>query len=134
MWVLPELHTDRALAVAAEWDQAGVLKIAPCFMPAEVANVVYKRVHRGDLTLAQAQEALEIVLSAGVRLVDDPDIHRRAVVLAHELNQPTTYDAHYLALAELRGCDFWTGDERLHRAVQHRLAWVRWIGSYPAIG
>jgi predicted nucleic acid-binding protein len=129
MWVLPEIYADRALALATDWGRAGVQKIAPCFMPAEVANAIYKRVRRHEMTFSQAQEALDIVLSAGVGLADDPEMHRRALVLAQELGQATTYDAHYLALAELRGCDFWTGDERLYRAVHGRLPWVRWVGS-----
>jgi predicted nucleic acid-binding protein len=42
----------------------------------------------------------------------------------------SAYDAAYLALAEATGQEMITGDERLYRAVERELAWVRWIGDY----
>jgi predicted nucleic acid-binding protein len=36
----------------------------------------------------------------------------------------------YLALAKLRGCEFWTTDERLYKAVRHDLTWVKWLGDF----
>ena len=45
-------------------------------------------------------------------------------------NRPRAYDAAYLALAELRGCEFWTTDERLYNAVSHDLTWVKWVGTF----
>jgi hypothetical protein len=35
--------------------------------------------------------------------------------------------------AELRGCEFWTADERLFRRVGDRLTFVRWLEDYPAV-
>jgi predicted nucleic acid-binding protein len=135
MWVLPEKHSALALALAEDWVRAAVQPIAPCFMPTEVTNAIYKRVQRGEMSLDQASEALEVVLGFGVRLQEEPGLHRRALTLAHRLNRPTPYDAHYLALAELRGCAIWTGDERLYNAANQRIPWLHWIGAYaPAEG
>ncbi len=136
MWVLPEPHSPRALALAADWARADVQAIAPCFMMAEVASALYKRVRRGELDIIQAQEAMDVVQGFGVRLEEKPELHRRALELANRLDRPTPYDAHYLALAELHGCEAWTGDERLYNAVRPQLSWVRWIGEYhrPAAG
>ncbi len=41
-----------------------------------------------------------------------------------------SYDAHYLALAEHLGCEFWTADKRLHNAVHEKLPWVRGLGDF----
>lgn len=38
-----------------------------------------------------------------------------------------TYDAHYLALADQLGAEFWTTDRKLVRAVQPSLPWVRLV-------
>jgi predicted nucleic acid-binding protein len=42
----------------------------------------------------------------------------------------TVYDATYLALAELRRCEFWTADERLLNRVKGTLSFVKWLGDY----
>jgi predicted nucleic acid-binding protein len=49
--------------------------------------------------------------------------------LATRFNRPATYDAHYLALAEMMDCEFWTADERLFNAVRDELSWARWLGQ-----
>jgi predicted nucleic acid-binding protein len=44
-----------------------------------------------------------------------PELSTRAATLARQLKLGATYDAHYVALAQLYGADFWTLDTRLHR-------------------
>lgn len=105
MWVLPEPHSSLALALATDWARAEVQAIAPPLMMAEVASALYKRVRRGEMTLEQALEALEVIQSLGVRPEGEPELAQQALALAHRLNRPSPYDAHYLALADLRGCD-----------------------------
>ncbi|TAK33787.1 MAG: PIN domain-containing protein [Chloroflexota bacterium] len=134
MWVLSEAHSSSALSLAADWVRAEVQAIAPGFMLTEVTNAVYKRVRRGELSVSQAREALDVVLSFGVRLEESPDLHRRALDLAYRFNRPTPYDAHYLALAELHTCEVWTGDERLYNAVGPYFSWLRWVGTYQPTG
>lgn len=59
-----------------------------------------------------------------IEMFDDPDLHPRALEFAMHFNLPATYDAHYLALADQRGCEFWTNDRRLHAAVTPDLPWI----------
>jgi len=54
-------------------------------------------------------------------------MHRRALQLAQELNLSAAYDAHYLALAEQFGAEFWTADQRLANNVSSRLPWVHLV-------
>jgi len=54
----------------------------------------------------------------------EPDLHWRAVELAARFSLAAAYDAHYLALAEHLGGEFWTADGRLARMVQASLPWV----------
>ncbi|MBI4319528.1 MAG: type II toxin-antitoxin system VapC family toxin [Chloroflexi bacterium] len=130
MWVLPEQYADTALLLADDWGWAGVEIIAPNLMLAEVDSALFKRVRRREMSIEQAQDALDVVLGFGVRFEDEPGLHHRALAIAHRLDRPTPYDALYLALAELRGCEVWTGDERLYNAARSQLPWVRWIGEY----
>ena len=39
-------------------------------------------------------------------------------------------DAVYAALAELRGCEFWTADKVFHDAVAGELAFVKYLADY----
>jgi len=43
-------------------------------------------------------------------------------------------DCFYLSIAEERGCDFWSDDRKLCRALSSRYPFVRWIGDYPRPG
>jgi len=41
------------------------------------------------------------------------------------------YDATYAALAELRGCEFWTADKAFDDAVKAALPFVKYLPDYP---
>ena len=58
-------------------------------------------------------------LGTGCKLLDD---------------RPAAYDAHYLALAEMAGCPFWTADERLYDRVHAELDWVHRLRDYQSSG
>ncbi len=134
MWAIAEPLSRRAQALAEDWALARTQLVAPAFMLAEVTNAVYKRVWRGQLPFDEVEEALELALGFGVRLEESPDVHRRALALAHRFGRPSTYDAHYLVLADLHGCEVWTGDERLYNAVGAQFPALRWIGNYQPAG
>lgn len=57
------------------------------------------------------------------------DLHQRAFEIALRFGQPQAYDAHYLALAEMLSCEFWTSDDRLYNTVRSQLPWVKWLGN-----
>jgi len=50
--------------------------------------------------------------------------------MATRLNLPAAYDAYYLALAEMLGCEFWTADKKLCNTVKDSLPWVKFLGEY----
>jgi predicted nucleic acid-binding protein len=47
--------------------------------------------------------------------------------MAERFSLPAAYDAHYLALAEWLGGQFWTADGRLARRIQASLPWVHLV-------
>lgn len=101
----------------------------PCF-PYELANVVRQRMRREGLTLDDAMRLFNDFASFPVRLVAPPSLHADALAIADAYALGAVYDAHYIALAQHLGCDFWTDDRRLLRALAGRLPFVRWIGDY----
>lgn len=80
--------------------------------------------YRGLLDPAMGEKLLKKGLEFDVKLHTFSGIHERAWVLATQLNRPTDYDAHYLALVEHVGCAFWTADQRLFHAVNSQLSSV----------
>ena len=65
-----------------------------------------------------------------VMYVHDSKLLVRADGLAVEFNQPTIYDALYLAVAETFDCDFWTADETFSHAVSPRLPFVHLLADF----
>jgi predicted nucleic acid-binding protein len=132
IWALtPSPLSDKAAAVLAHSQKEKTSLVAPTLLAFEVTSTLRRLVYLHELTPKEGEEAFEAFLHLPVRLS-----HRRALFplawrLAKELNLSRAYDAAYLALAQLRHCDFWTADEKLYNTVKDRLSWVRWIGSYP---
>lgn len=136
-WALVEDDSPLALALAREWNAQGLMMIAPTLLAYEVANTLRQKVRAGKMTADEARDALARVLSGGLVLDKQDQAQQavqseRALALANQLDLSATYDAHYLALAEREGCEYWTADERLWNAVKSHLPWVRWLGERTA--
>jgi predicted nucleic acid-binding protein len=106
------------------WYEDGRPIVAPSLLYYEVSNALHRYVVMEELLPEEAADALEAALGIEIDIYSDADLHRRALRLAESLSLSAAYDAHYLALAERLGADFWTGDHKLVRAVQHALPWV----------
>lgn len=127
---------DSALvdALFATWHEQGVRLIAPSFLPAEVDSILQQKVMlRRELTAEQARACFVAALRIPVELLSFPGQRELAWSLAEELRLPHVYDATYMALAELRGCEFWTADRRLTNTCEH-LDFVRWLGESGHVG
>ena len=130
-WLVSEENSDLAHSISRSWANNGIQAAAPYLMPVEVANALHRRVVRGELTVEDAVRLLEYLLASGIELRDEPNLHARALQLSSQLHQGAIYDAHYLALADILGCEYWTADERFYRAAVPTARNVRWIGEFP---
>ena len=86
-WLVKEEHSDEALAIAQYWNSQDVTPTAPHLMPVEVANALYKRVARGELTVEAAKRRINSLISSGIELREALELHGRTLELAHELHQ-----------------------------------------------
>lgn len=107
-----------------QWERERRQLVAPTLLYYEVANALYSYQQRGFMSPASVQLAFGAALALPLKLYGEADLHWRALDLANRLSLPVTYDAHYLALAELLGAEFWTANGRLVRTVQAYLPWV----------
>ncbi len=126
---VPEEDSKRAQERWEHWARQGTEVVAPPLLWYEVTSVLRNRAHRGRLTLDESSEALEALLSLNVSIISPPHLHRTAWELATQLDQPTAYDAHYLALARELDCPFWTADHRLYEAARGTLAGVNLLAG-----
>ena len=103
----------------SRWNHERRKIVAPTLFHFEVANTLYQYQRLDILSSETVQSAHELALSLDIELLSGPWLHRQAIRLADQYGLPTTYDAHYLALAERLGTEFWTIDKRLYRKVAH---------------
>jgi len=128
--VLQESDSDLTLSLWEAWGRQQVMVIAPYLWAYEVTSVIRNQIHRGRLSLELGFEAFTAIHQLPVQLLQPDELHQRAWELAHRFDRPAAYDAHYLALAEMTGCPFWTADQRLFNVVGNELDWVFWLGDY----
>jgi len=131
-WVLEEPDSDVAETLLAEWSNNGILILAPSLLAYEITNALHRKVRKGEITLDRAKEALVELSLAEIDFDFSTDfaLSTRAIELANHFSFPATYDSHYLALAERKGCELWTADLRMWNSIGGKLAWVHWLGEY----
>ena len=127
------LVCDASLAVEVSLDRIGEQAaralgelIAPPLLWSEVPSVLHELAFRGEISQGLAEQALERFLDGRLGIVERrPDgLGRRAWELAGQFGWAKTYDAEYLAAADLLGCQLVTVDIRLRRGAD-RLGYVR---------
>jgi predicted nucleic acid-binding protein len=129
-WIFPEVYSDRALALADAAQRSAERLVAPPFLPIELSNIIRQRMRRESLRLGEALDLFRQYRRYRVVMVSPRGLTERALEIADAHGLPATYDAHYVALAEMIGCDLWTDDQRLLRNLAGNLPYVKWIGDY----
>ena len=109
-WVVPEPDSKHAECLL----EHGL--VAPDLLFAECANVLWKKVRRGELTKGEADVAAQTLEQADLTIVSARAYVIRATAIAVELDHPA-YDGIYLAVAEALQLRLVTADDRLIRKV-----------------
>ena len=111
-WVL-----DEPGSVAASELLDGRWLFAPPLLATEVANALWVVARRGQITGAEAEDALDLILRAPFQpLPSGLNLPRRALELARLLDHPV-YDCTYLALAITLEWPVVTADRRFADAA-----------------
>jgi len=125
-WAGPGPDTERALALLdAE------LVVPDLFFP-EIANVLWKKVARGELTAAEADRAADTILALDMEVVPSATLSREALELACLIGHPA-YDFHYAALARRLGVQMVTADARFVRKLRDVQPAPAWMGLVMAL-
>lgn len=126
-----EPHRTTARRLVRESAAAEIDLIAPPLFESEVDTAIRKRVVSGKLSLTDAYRAYSVLDRAPIQILTHFNLRQRAREIAEQFNLPTVYDATYAALAELRGCEFWTADRAFYEAVKVGLPFVKYLPNYP---
>ncbi|MGO9022977.1 MAG: type II toxin-antitoxin system VapC family toxin [Beijerinckiaceae bacterium] len=114
-WVVEEDGTQAALALRKR-----ARLIAPDLLVAECANILWKKVQRGELSKDEALLAARLLGRSEIELLPMRSLLEDVARIAIELDHPA-YDCLYLALAMVKDCLFVTADERfLNKLAQAR--------------
>lgn len=95
-----------------------------------MTNALHRLRRAGETTEEETQRAIRAALALPIRLYRDEADHPAALAFAARFSFPAAYDAHYLALTDRLGAEFWTTDRRLANTVRHALPWVHLV-AYP---
>lgn len=112
-WFVSEPGSARAARLIDEhW-----ILLAPDIILVEAANAWWKKVRRGEISVADFEQAVVCILSMGLVLQSTAPLLQRAARLAVEVQQ-SVYDCVYLALSTERDGALATADGRLRRSAE----------------
>lgn len=117
------LVVDASVAVAACHTPLGFARlgghdlVAPQLMLVEASSVLHEMAWRKEISQQRAKTMLDRLLKAPVEIQTPDGLIQAAWRVADDLGWAKTYDAQYVALAEMLACKLVTIDERLLRGV-----------------
>ena len=111
-WFFPEDLSSAALRLFSPRRRL----FAPDLIWSEVANVVWKRVKRKDVSADEGRNILEDFLRTPLEIIPSSPLLLVAYELATATGR-TVYDCLYLSLAVSRNCVLVTADRRFFQAV-----------------
>jgi predicted nucleic acid-binding protein len=132
--VLDEPLSEQAHRLYAASVRRGRRLLAPSLLPNEVTNAIYRRLRRGDLSEASADDAIARFARSRFQLLAPADLAQKAYAFAKRHQLGAIYDSLHVVLARDLGADLWTDDRTLLNGLAAAAPWVRWIGDYPPAG
>jgi predicted nucleic acid-binding protein len=127
-WLLPESDSVLADRLLETYLNNEIELIAPDLLMLEVANALWKRVTRQDVSEREATGAYRDLMTLPLPLVSSSSLGAKALELSLK-HQHSVYDLVYCALAIEKRCKFVTADQVLVNKLQPVLPFIQHISS-----
>jgi predicted nucleic acid-binding protein len=124
-----EEATQQADALLEDFLAGKLVLLTPTLFDYEITNALRVAVTRQRLSEPDAAAALADFAQYTIIRCDFSGFSSRTFDLSGQ-HQRSAYDSAYMALAQVQGVWFFTGDKRLFNAVGQTLTWVKWLGDY----
>ena len=110
------VHEDDSW-MAVQLRDAGQALYAPYLLASEIANILWKKVRRGEVNRKFAMRSSYLAMNFPFRWANDVELLVEAVEISLAIDHPA-YDCMYIALANRIRGTLITADTRLARAVE----------------
>jgi predicted nucleic acid-binding protein len=129
-WILPEPDSTAALAILADNVKHGGVVVVLDLALIEVANAIWRRVHRRLIDVAHGERLLDELTRIPVHIQPASQLLKPAFVIAARYDR-SAYDALFVAACDVLNLPGVTADEPLVRAVQQAFPTVRLLSQFP---
>ncbi len=129
-WVVPELHSDKALRLRDDYCKGIVELIAPDIFLVEIVHALTRAQRQKRITPAQGALALADIMNTQPQLAGYIPLLPRAYQISSHRNVGV-YDCLYVALAEQEACDLVTSDDRMLKNLQPHFPFLVSLASLP---
>lgn len=129
-WLVPEMHSDKALRLRDDYRNGIVELIAPDIFLVEIAHALTRAERQKRITPAQGALALADTINTQPQLFSFIALLPRAYQISSD-RHVGVYDCLYVALAEREGCDLVTSDDRMVKNLQPHFPFVIALASLP---
>ncbi len=123
-WVVTEIHSDKARAIREAYDQGLAELLAPDIFPSELAHALTRAERQRRIQVGEAQDLWNDVIASASRLEPSLPLLPRAIEIS-SAEWAGLYDCLYVALAEQKGCEFVTSDDRLVAKLKPKFSFVK---------
>lgn len=120
-WFVEEDDSDDAIRLVNIATSRGIKLIAPDFLLIEIANILWKKTFKNEISNNQAIEILSVTETYFEEIIPARELLKQAQAFSQSLNHPI-YDCLYLATTSLSKGSFITADAKLYnKMIENKL-------------
>jgi len=129
-WVVPEVHTVKAIRLRDDFRNAVHELIAPDVFPIEVGHSLTRAERQGRITPPESGIFWQDLMTTAPLFRPSLPLMPRAIDISSRTRQGV-YDCLYIALAEHEGCELVTADDKLIKNLQSQFPFIIPLASMP---